>query len=558
MSTITNRVGLGRNLTAAEVDANFNSLKTDVDALAGITVQEEGVSLATAATIFNFVGDGVTASGTGATKTITISDSGTIVVQDEGSPLTTAASTLNFVGTGVTASGSGATKTITVNSGGDAITTAPLSQFAATTSAQLAGVLTTKTGFSTGAVSVFSISPSLETPVLGVATATSINKVTITAPATSAVLTIPNGVTLTGPASSGTAMTLGNTETVTGIKTFGSAGAVGRLKVAGTTSGAVTIDATAVAGTGVMTLPVATDTFVGKATTDTFTNKTYDTAGGGNSFSINGLAATSNTGTGSVARATSPTFVTPTLGVATATTYNKITLTAPATGATLTLIDGTTITGPATSGTLVVSAASVDLTGANTLTTATHSNRHLTWTGSSTAAQALPGSGQTAGDFIELTNDGTAIVTFTGITPLAGFKASIDPGETFQAVYSAGAWVSLTPFSAGTSPINSQSSAYGLLLTDAGKTIYHPSADTTARIWTIPANASVAFPIGTVITFDNDDAAGAITIAITSDTMVLVGTAGSTGSRLLAEGGRAVVQKVAATRWRISGGEELT
>jgi hypothetical protein len=169
-------------------------------------------------------------------------------------------------------------------------------------------------------------SPTLTTPDLGVATATSINKVAITAPASAATLTIPDGVTLTGPASSGTAMTLGNTETVTGIKTFGSAGAVGRLKVAGTTSGTITLDATAVAGTNTLTLPAATDTLVGKATTDTLTNKTFDTAGSGNSFSINGVAATANTGTGSVVRATSPTLVTPALGAATATTINGVTL----------------------------------------------------------------------------------------------------------------------------------------------------------------------------------------------------------------------------------------
>ncbi|MCK9593924.1 MAG: hypothetical protein M0Q91_18135, partial [Methanoregula sp.] len=44
---------------------------------------------------------------------------------------------------------------------------------------------------------VFSTSPTLVTPTLGVATATSINKVAITAPATSATLTIANGKTLT-------------------------------------------------------------------------------------------------------------------------------------------------------------------------------------------------------------------------------------------------------------------------------------------------------------------------------------------------------------------------
>ncbi len=185
-------------------------------------------------------------------------------------------------------------------------------------SANLAAALTDETG---SGLAVFATSPSLTTPTLGVASATSINKVALTAPATAATLTIPDGVTLTGPASSGTAMTLGNSETVTGVKTFGSAGAVGRLKLAGTTSGTTILDATAVAS-GTLTLPAATDTLVGKATTDTLTNKTFDTAGAGNSFSINSLAATANTGTGSVVRATSPTLVTPILGVAAATSIN--------------------------------------------------------------------------------------------------------------------------------------------------------------------------------------------------------------------------------------------
>ena len=50
---------------------------------------------------------------------------------------------------------------------------------------------------------------------------------------------------------------------------------------------------------------------------------------------------------------TSPTLTTPTLGVATATTINKVTITAPATAATLTVLDGTTLTGPAATDTLV-------------------------------------------------------------------------------------------------------------------------------------------------------------------------------------------------------------
>lgn len=125
-----------------------------------------------------------------------------------------------------------------------------------------------------GAVTLVT-SPTLVTPNIGVATATTINKVTITAPATGSTLTIPDGVTLTGPAASGTAMTLGNAETVTGAKTFGVAGNVGKLIIAGTTSGMTILNATAIAS-GTLTLPAATDTLVGKATTDTLTNKTID------------------------------------------------------------------------------------------------------------------------------------------------------------------------------------------------------------------------------------------------------------------------------------------
>lgn len=101
-------------------------------------------------------------------------------------------------------------------------------------------------------------------------------------------------------------------------------------------------------------------------------------------------------------------------------------------------------------------------------------------------------------------------------------------------------------------PQNSQSAAYQLVLADAGRSIYHPSADVTARIWTIPANVTVAFPIGTMVGFDNDTGAGIITIAITTDTLVFA-PSGGTGSRALAAGGQATARKVTATRWMISG-----
>ena len=54
------------------VDAQGRLTAASSGAAGGITIQEEGSSLSTAATTLNFVGSNVTASGTGATKTITV------------------------------------------------------------------------------------------------------------------------------------------------------------------------------------------------------------------------------------------------------------------------------------------------------------------------------------------------------------------------------------------------------------------------------------------------------------------------------------------------------
>lgn len=100
--------------------------------------------------------------------------------------------------------------------------------------------------------------------------------------------------------------------------------------------------------------------------------------------------------------------------------------------------------------------------------------------------------------------------------------------------------------------LNSQSVPYTFTAADADTIVLHPSADTTARTFTVPANASVAYPLGTELEVINQDSAGAVTIAITSDTMRLAG-AGTTGSRTLAANGIARIRKVAATEWIISG-----
>lgn len=144
----------------------------------------------------------------------------------------------------------------------------------------------------------------------------------------------------------------------------------------------------------------------------------------------------------------------------------------------------------------------------------------------------------------------TAADTWRYFTPSEGWRAYL-LDEDAEYTHNGTAWeLASPPF--GTIPQNSQSGAYTLVMSDKGKHILHPSADTTSRTWTIPANGTVAFPIGTAVTFVNQSGAGAITIAITTDTMRLAG-AGTTGNRTLAANGIATAVKITSTEWIISG-----
>ncbi len=100
-------------------------------------------------------------------------------------------------------------------------------------------------------------------------------------------------------------------------------------------------------------------------------------------------------------------------------------------------------------------------------------------------------------------------------------------------------------------PVNSQSADYTAVLADSGKVILHPSSDANARTFTIPANSSVAYTVGTVLTFVNMTSQ-VVTIAITTDTLYLAGT-GTTGSRSLAQYGMATAVKLTSTTWLING-----
>ena len=172
---------------------------------------------------------------------------------------------------------------------------------------------------------------------------------------------------------------------------------------------------------------------------------------------------------------------------------------------------------------------------------------------------ALVSSGDTTGNLVLQVNGTTPSLTLNA-AGAHGVGSSPSYGTAGQVLTSAGSAATPTWVSAGDAtanlgylniPQNSQSAAYTLVIGDAGKTIYHPTTDANARTFTIPANGTVAFPIGTVVNFVNMTTQ-VVTIAITTDTMYLGGT-GTTGSRSLALYGVATALKMTATTWIITG-----
>lgn len=140
--------------------------------------------------------------------------------------------------------------------------------------------LPTQTG--TGNIAM-STSPTFVTPTLGVATATSINKVAFTAPTTAATFafgtdnttqTFQGTDTIVGRATTDTLTNKSLSDTTTNI--VGAADTTKKLNisVAGNTTGITGTLASAFTTAKTLTLPDATDTLVGRATTDTLTNKT--------------------------------------------------------------------------------------------------------------------------------------------------------------------------------------------------------------------------------------------------------------------------------------------
>ena len=172
----------------------------------------------------------------------------------------------------------------------------------------------------------------------------------------------------------------------------------------------------------------------------------------------------------------------------------------------------------------------------------------------------LPSQTGNAGKYV--TTDGTnaswgTITIPAQVYPSAGvaistgsaWAASVAPGTSGNVLTSDGTnWASSAlPSSAVQYPQNIQSANYTLVLGDAGKQIFHPASDANVRTYTIPANAAVAFEIGTVVLFTVENGGVPVKVSITSDTLVF--GAGTTGSLFVPVNNTLMAIKVTATKW---------
>jgi len=100
-------------------------------------------------------------------------------------------------------------------------------------------------------------------------------------------------------------------------------------------------------------------------------------------------------------------------------------------------------------------------------------------------------------------------------------------------------------------PLSNIAAAYTYVLADSGRGVC--KTVTSALTVTIPANATVAYPVGTILTLANAASSGNITLAAAAGvTLRLAGTT-TTGSRAVARWGYATAFQVATNVWLVSG-----
>ncbi|WP_296687194.1 hypothetical protein [Flavobacterium sp.] len=274
-------------------------------------------------------------------------------------------------------------------------------------------------------------SPTLVTPTLGVASATSVNGLTPTAlttgftiaggSTTSKTLTVSGDATVSGTTSGTNTgdQTITLTGDVTGSGTGSFAATIGTGKVTTATIAADAVTSAKIADGTIVVGDMAdnaVETAKVKDATITYAKiqnvSATDKVLGRVSTGAGVVEEIATTGSGNVVRATSPTLVTPILGVATATSINKITITAPTTSATLTIADGKTLT--ANNSLILAGTDGKTMTFPTTDATIARTDAAQTFTGVQTFSSTIAGS--ISGNAATVTN---GIYTTSKISDLA-------------------------------------------------------------------------------------------------------------------------------------------
>lgn len=108
---------VGAGVTTTGSNGNITVSITATSTAPEITLQDEGNVVTTSLQSINFVGAGVTAAGDG-NVTVTVaatSSAPNVEIQSQGNTITSAATSINFVGTGIDTTVSGSNVTVTVN-----------------------------------------------------------------------------------------------------------------------------------------------------------------------------------------------------------------------------------------------------------------------------------------------------------------------------------------------------------------------------------------------------------------------------------------------------------
>jgi hypothetical protein len=190
----TNITGTAAGLTAGTVTTNAN-LTGDVTSVGNATTLTNAAVIAKVLTGYTS-GAGTVAATDNILQAVQKLNGNDALKAPLASPTFTGTPVLPTGTTGITQTAADNSTKLATTAYADAAAGAAVTgkQNTLTNSAGLAGALADETG--TG-LAVFATSPTLTTPVIGVATATTVNKVAITAPATGSTLTIAEGKTLT-------------------------------------------------------------------------------------------------------------------------------------------------------------------------------------------------------------------------------------------------------------------------------------------------------------------------------------------------------------------------